>query len=530
MERISADAVVVGGGHNGMVAACLLADAGWDVCLLEATERLGGAVASVEHTPGYVSDLYSAFYPLACASPVLQRLDLAAHGLQWCRSPDVVAHLARPQDEQCAVLRSSAEDTAAALDADAPGDGDAWLRLCRQWAVVRDDVLRCLFSPFPPVHGVLRLLSKLGTPEALRLARTFALPVHRMGTELFDGEAARLLFGGNAMHADVPSVAPGSGAFGWIMSMVGQEVGYPVPRGGAAALADALRRRAEAAGVQLLTRSRVDGVVVSGGRAVGVRTTDGREVRARRAVLADVAAPTLYRDLLSADVVPQRVRDEIERCFEWDLPTVKVNWALDGPVPWRATGARTAATLHVGADMAQLASWSTALSTGQPSDYSFQIMGQLAVADQSRAPQGAESLWGYSHLPRNVPDRQAARELADRMHDTVEDFAPGFSARVVDRWEQLPQDLENDDPNLVQGAINGGTAQIYQQLVFRPTTGLGRPETPVLGLYLSGAATSPGGGVHGACGANAARAALHGARAGGVPARLLVAVSRYLSR
>ena len=238
MERMSADAVVVGGGHNGMVAACLLADAGWDVCLLEATERLGGAVASTEHTPGYVSDLYSAFYPLACASPVLQRLDLTTHGLRWCRSPDVVAHLARAQDERCAVMRSTAEDTAAALEPDARGDGDAWLRLCEQWSTVRDDVLRCLFSPFPPIRGVLQLLWRLGTPDALRLARTFMLPVHRMGTELFDGEAARLLLGGNAMHADVPSVAPGSGAFGWIMSMVGQEVGYPVPEGGAGMLAD----------------------------------------------------------------------------------------------------------------------------------------------------------------------------------------------------------------------------------------------------------------------------------------------------
>jgi phytoene dehydrogenase-like protein len=261
-----------------------------------------------------------------------------------------------------------------------------------------------------------------------------------------------------------------------------------------------------------------------------VRTADGRRVRARRAVLADVAAPTLYRDLLPEGSVPRRLLDELDRSFEWDLPTVKVNWALDGPVPWRASGAAGAGTVHVGADAAQLASWSTSLSTGQSSPYVFQILGQLATADPTRAPAGCESLWGYSHLPRGEPDADRARALADRMHEAVEAFAPGFSSRVVDRWEQLPADLEADDANLVQGAINGGTAQIYQQMVFRPTTGLGRPETPVQGLYLAGAATSPGGGVHGACGANAARAALHGARAGGLPARAMVALTRHLTR
>jgi len=524
------DAVVVGAGPNGLVAACRLADAGWDVCLLEANERVGGAVASVEHTPGYVSDLYSAFYPLAYASPAIAPLDLGAHGLRWLRSPDPVAHLARAEDERCAVVRPRAEDTAAELESEAPGDGEAWMRLVEQWQVVRDDVLGALFTPFPPVRNMVGLLRRLGTADALRLARTFLLPVHRMGTELFAGESPRLLLAGNAMHADVPTVAPGSGAFGWIMTMLAQEVGYPVPEGGSGQLAEALRRRAEAAGAQVVTGARVTDVVVRGGRALGVRTADGRRVRARRAVLADVAAPTLYRRLLPEGTVPQRLLDELDRSFEWDLPTVKVNWALDGPVPWRATGAAGAGTVHLGADVDQLASWSTSLSTGQDSPHVFQILGQLATADPSRAPAGGQSLWGYSHLPRGAPDAGQAKALADRMHASVEAFAPGFSERVVDRWEQLPGELEADDANLVEGAINGGTAQIYQQMVFRPTTGLGRPETPVLGLYLAGAATSPGGGVHGACGANAARAALHGAKAASLPARTMVTLTRHLTR
>ena len=529
MSDEKVDAVVVGAGPNGLVAACLLADAGWDVCLLETNHRVGGAVASVERTPGYVSDLYSAFYPLAYASPVISSLGLEAHGLRWCRSPDPVAHLPGAQDGRAAVVHAQAEDTAAALEAEAAGDGDAWMALVHHWQIVRDDVLRSLFTPFPPVRGMLGLLRRLGTPEALRLARTFLLPVHRMGEELFTGQGGRLLLAGNAMHADVPTVAPGSGAFGWIMTMLAQEVGYPVPEGGAGRLAEALCRRAEAAGATVVTGARVSDVVLSGGRAVGVRTVDGRQVRARRAVLADVAAPTLYRDLLPADVLPRRFKDDLERTFEWDLPTVKVNWALDGPVPWQASDMAGAGTVHLGADCAQLASWSTSLGTGQHSPHLFQILGQLATADPTRAPSGGESLWGYSHLPRGGPDADRAKALADRMHDQVEAFAPGFSARVVDRWEQLPGDLEADDPNLVCGTINGGTAQIYQQLVFRPVPGLGRPETPVQGLYLASASTSPGGGVHGACGANAARAALHGARAGGIPARTMVTLTRHLT-
>jgi phytoene dehydrogenase-like protein len=348
--------------------------------------------------------------------------------------------------------------------------------------------------------------------------------------ELFRGDAARLLLAGNAMHADIPSVAPGSGAFGWILSMLAQDVGYPVPEGGAGRLAGAMASRAEAAGVDIRTGARVTSIRVRDGRAVGALTAGGDRFLARHAVLADVAAPTLYRDLLPPGAVPPRLLAELERCFEWDLPTVKVNWALDGPVPWRAPELTGAGTVHCGADVAQLAAWSTALATGQPSDVTFQLVGQMATADPARAPAGGESLWAYSHLPRGTTDPTAARHLAERMHDTIEAHAPGFSGRVVDRWEQMPRDLEEADANLVDGAVNGGTAQIYQQLVFRPTTGLGRPETVVRALYLAGAATSPGGGVHGACGAIAARAALQDARLGGIPGRVMVSLTRRLHR
>lgn len=530
VEHLTCDAVVVGGGPNGLVAACLLADAGWDVCLFESQPEVGGAVASVERTPGFISDSFSAFYPLAAASPIIQGLGLDGHGLTWRRAPAACAHVPAPTASKAAVLYADPVDTAAGLDADHPGDGQRWLDLLDEWRAVREPLLECLFSPFPPVAAVTKLLARLGPAQALRLARTFVLPVDTMTKELFGGSSARLLFGGNAMHADVPSVAPGSGAFGWILAMLAQDVGFPVPEGGAARFAQALRSRAEAAGAQILVAEPVERIAVAGGRAVGVITKAGRRVRARRAVLADVGVPALYQRLLPRASVPARLQAEIERCFEWDLPTVKVNWTLRGRVPWRAAGAELAGTVHIGVDMDQIALWSAALTSGQASPHVFQLVGQLAAADPTRAPAGCETVWAYSHLPRGVWDRRAGAVLADRMAGELEAHAPGFTDLVIDRWDQLPGDLEEADANLVGGAVNGGTAQIFQQLVFRPTTGLGRPETPVAGLYLASAGASPGGGVHGACGAIAARAALAGGRLGGLPRRGLVAATRYFAR
>ncbi|HET9656340.1 MAG TPA: NAD(P)/FAD-dependent oxidoreductase [Kineosporiaceae bacterium] len=528
-EDLDVDAVVIGAGPNGLVATCLLAMAGWDVCLLERNGFVGGAVASVRHTPGYVSDLCSAFYPLTAASPVIAPLELELHGLRWRRSPAVLAHVPHRHSETSALLHHDPEATAAALDTDCPGDGEAWLQLFRDWRSVRDPLLEALFTPFPPIRAVLRLLIATGTPQALRLARRLVLPVDRLGAELFRGEHGRLLLAGNAMHADVPAIAPGSGAFGLILSMLAQDVGYPVPEGGAGALAAALACRARTAGARIHAPADVVRIVVGGGRALGALTRDGHRIRARRAVLADVAAPALYRELLHPEDLPTRLVAELDRCFVWDLPTVKCNWLLRGRLPWRAKGVTDAGTVHLGAGLPALSSWSAALGSGQRSPHTFEILGQLAAADPSRAPAGGESVWAYSHLPRGIFDPGQAAELARRMEEEIEEHAPGFGELVVDRFDQLPQDLAEHDVNLVHGTINGGTAQLFQQLVFRPIPGLGRPETPVRGLYLASAAASPGGGVHGACGAQAARAALAGARLGGLPGRFLVGVTRHLA-
>jgi phytoene dehydrogenase-like protein len=523
----TADAVVVGGGHHGLVAAAVLADAGWDVCLLESADVLGGAIRSAELHPGFTADLFSAFYPLSAASPVLRALDLPAHGLRWTHAPAVLAHPVRPDDEPAAVLYRDRERTAAGLAEHSARDGDAWLRLCAQWDVVGESVLRTLFTAIPPVRGPLQLLRRIGTAEALRLARFLALPAGRMGEELFASERARLLLTGNAVHADAPPDATVSGVFGWLLAMLAQQHGFPAPVGGSGELAAALARRATAAGAELVTGEHVERIEVRGGRAVAVHTATGLTVRVRRAVIADIAAPMLFRDLLPADSLPRRLHEDLEH-FAWDTPVVKVNWALDGPIPWRNPGVAGAGTVHLGVDEHGMNQWSADIESRRVPAVPFLLFGQMTTADPTRSPEGTESAWAYTHLPRGVSDDEAAEQLAKRVDAVVEEFAPGFGDHVLARHVQGPGDLQAADPNLVHGAVNGGTAQLYQQLVFRPVPGLGRSETVVGGLYLGSASAHPGGGVHGVCGWLAARAALGEQRALGALRRRVTSAALEL--
>lgn len=521
MPVTTCDAVVVGAGPNGLVAANALADAGWDVVLVEAQDEVGGAVRSAESVaPGFVTDLFSAFYPLAAASPVIRDLHLEEHGLAWRHAPDVMAH-ALP-DGRCGVIRRFAADTAAGLDGHHPGDGDAWLRMVAGWDRVRDPLLDALFTPFPPVRSGVRLLRRSGIAGTLDLTRLALLSVRRLGHEEFGSEEARILLTGNAMHSDVSPDSAGSGLFGWLLVMLAQDVGFPVPEGGAGMLAAALRRRAESLGVQVRCGVPVTSVEVGSGRARGVRLADGSTVRARHAVLADVPATSLYGDLVAPQHLPPQLLEDVRR-FDWDDATLKVNWALDAPIPWTARDARGAGTVHLGVDDDGLVDVAADLSVGRMPRDPFMLLGQMTTADPSRSPAGTESVWAYTHLPRRLAgDENAIAGQVERMESAVEHVAPGFRSIQRAREVQSPGDLEAADASLSRGALNAGTAALHQQLVLRPTRGLGRPETPLPGLYLASASAHPGGGVHGACGWNAAVAALHQRGPIGVVRRALV--------
>ncbi|MGH9109084.1 MAG: phytoene desaturase family protein [Acidimicrobiales bacterium] len=513
-----ADAVVVGAGHNGLVAANLLADAGWDVVVCEEQDTPGGAVASADYLgPGYVADVCSAFYPLAVASPHIQGLHLEDHGLEWCHAPSVLAHPLL--DGRAAVISREPEETAAGLDALGQGDGDAWRRLCGLWDEIGHHLVRVVMDPFPPLRSGARLAGRLGLAGGLRFARFSLLPVRHLAAEELRGPGS-LLIAGCALHTDLTPESAASSIYGWLLAMLGQQVGFPVPRGGAGKLAESLVRRLESGGGRIRCRSGVRSIVIRRGRAVGVVTSGGEVVKARRAVLADVAAPILYGGLVGWDQLPARLRDDMSR-FEWDDATVKVDWVLKGGIPWTAEGARQAGTVHVSEDLDEMTAYGADLARGRVPARPFVLVGQMTTADRSRSPAGTEVVWGYSHVPREVRgdsgdggiagrwDEHEKEAFAARIEAQIERFAPGFRQRIVVRHILAPPDLQAHDASLVGGAINGGTAALHQQLMFRPTPGLGHPTTPIRGLYLASSSAHPGGGTHGACGAHAARAALN---------------------
>jgi phytoene dehydrogenase-like protein len=516
------DAVVIGAGPNGLVAANHLADAGWSVVVLETASEPGGAVRTGELTlPGFRHDLFSAFYPLGLASPAIAELGLEQYGLRWCHAPLALAHPLL--DGRCAFLSTELEETARSLEAFSAGDGDAWKKMIAEWDKIEEPFLGLLFRPFPPIRSALVLLARLGVLGTLRFIRHALLPVRRMSDEHFGGEGAGLLLAGSAMHTDLSPEAAGSGLYGWLLGCLGQKVGFPVPEGGAGALTDALVRRLQAKGGKVECDCRVDEVIITGGRAVGVRIAGGATIAAKRAVVADVSAPALYGDLVDRRHVSAALIADLEN-FQWDMATVKVDWALSGPVPWTAPDARRAGTVHIADDFNNLTECSAHIAMRQLPSRPFIIFGQQSVSDPSRSPAGTDTAWGYCHVPREIlgdaagviaedefmePAKEAwLAAFVDRMEARIEALAPGFGALVLGRHVFSPSGLHRRDDNLDGGAIGGGTSQPHQQLVLRPFPGAGRPETPIAGLYLASSSAHPGGGVHGVGGSNAAAAAL----------------------
>ncbi|MBP2319637.1 phytoene dehydrogenase-like protein [Kibdelosporangium banguiense] len=503
----SVDAVVIGSGPNGLVAANVLADAGWSVLVLENADEPGGAVRTAEITaPGFRNDLCSAFYPLGIASPVIAELGLEQYGLRWRHAPEVLAHVF--PDDRAVLLSRDLDTTVRSLETFAPEDGDAWRAEYAKWQRIRDHLLNAVTRPFPPVRAATGLVRTLGTAEMLRFVRMATLPVRRLGVETFAGEGARVLLAGNAMHTDLGPDSSGSAVFGWLLSMLGQDVGFPVPEGGASSLIDALIARLKARGGHVECGRLVTKVLLADGRAMGVQDRQGGRVRATRAVLASVPAPMLYRELVGVEHLPARLVSDLDK-FEWDDATVKVDWALSGPIPWTAPEARQAGTVHLGADVDGLAGISNDLACGRVPRNPFLLLGQMTTADPSRSPAGTEAAWAYTHVPRGkLLTDGSLRRRADRIEQAIEKHAPGFTSLIQARAITGPHDLAELNFSLNGGAINQGTAAIHQELIFRPIPGMARADTPIDRLFLAGASAHPGGAVHGAAGANAARAAL----------------------
>jgi phytoene dehydrogenase-like protein len=466
---VTYDAVVVGAGPNGLVAANLLADEGRAVLLLEASDAVGGGCRTAELTlPGFLHDVCSAAHPLAAVSPVLGRLRLADHGLVLLHGDGEFAH---PFDDAPSVVVSrSLGDTVAALG---PA-GSAWRRLVRPFTVAGPDLVATVLDPLAFPRAPL---------AATAYASTALLPA-TIGARLMPTEAGRAMLGGLAAHSMQDLGAPLTTGFAVLLGALAHLGGWPVVEGGSQRLADALAARLLARGGQIRTGVRVDSL---------------RDLPPARRILLDVT-PRQALAVLGADA-PPGYRRSLAR-YRYGPGVFKVDWALDGPIPWRDPSTAIAPTVHLGGTFDEIAASERAVATGQHADRPYVLLVQATVVDPSRAPAGKHVAWAYCHVPHGSRvDRTAAIE------GQVERFAPGFRDLVIGRHTMDTAQLEVHDANYVGGDIGAGVVDV-RQILRRPVLSLRPWRTPVAGVYLSSAATPPGPGVHGMCGWRAARTVL----------------------
>jgi len=498
-------ALVIGSGPNGLAAAITLARAGLQVTVLEAAARAGGAVQTEELTlPGFRHDTFSAVYPAAAASPVFERLPLARHGLRWVHPQACFAH-PLPGGRGAALYREL-DRTAASLEALAPGAGEAWQRfagpLLARFGALRDTLL----GAFPPIWGPLRLAVGLRPQGALELLRLALMPAQALAGELFSDPGARCWLYGSALHADAPLGGAGSAIAGVYLNLLGHAVGWPSPRGGAAALSGALISYLQSLGGEVRTGAAVSSIEGRRGQVSGVRLHDG-EALAGSIVIACVMPQALMR--LAGAALPARYASALAR-YRPGPATLKVDWALDGPIPWESPEAGRAGTVHLGGDEQELLAAGAPAGAALPSR-PFLLIGQQSLADPSRAPSGRHTAWAYTRGPQGIDWSSHSERHVERIEAQIERFAPGFRSRILARHVLAPADLQRRNANLIGGDVGGGSYSL-DQLVFRPLPGLSPYQTPLRGLYLASAATFPGGAVHGVPGHAAARLALRRAR------------------
>jgi phytoene dehydrogenase-like protein len=503
---VAVDAVVIGAGHNGLVAAIVLARAGWSVEVLERSAVAGGAVGSDTTAHGYLHDWGSAFYGVLHTSPVLRELGLDRR-VDWAHTGTPVSAV---WGSGAAVMRRTVDGTAGGLGVDAA----AWRDLVAWWHRLGRPLFGAMLGPVGSPVPLLRAAARLHGPrEAVQTARTLLEPVEAWVAQHFSSEPARMLLAANATHADVAVDAAGSTPPALLLAMAAQVHGMPVPVGGAQRLAAAMVEVAQEAGVVVRTGVEVTRVVVRAGRAVGVVTADGTGIAARRAVVADVAPAVLARDLVGEEHLPGEWLASLRR-HRYTSGYFRLDLDLDRPAPWADDRLRDSVVVHVTGDLDELAVSQAEVRRDRLPQHPQLILGQQDRADPSRVPAGAAGLWVECHCPARPVDAPSdwAERFTESILDRLEQHAPGLRGCLVDSTVTTPLDLQRRDPNLVGGDVGGGSAAPDQLLVFRPVAGWSSYALPVRGLFMCGAASHPGGGVHGMCGRNAAQAVLRRSR------------------
>lgn len=469
-SRDAYDAIVVGAGPNGLSAAITLAEAGRSVLLIEAAQTIGGGARSAALTlPGYMHDICSAIHPLGIVSPRFASLPLEDYGLRWIHSPLAAAHPL--PNGGAAVASPDLAASASSLGVDA----DAYRRLFDRFVAHADAIVGQVMNPWSlPRHPFV--MARFGL-QAIRSARGLA-------SGWFRGELAPGLFAGMAAHSILPLDRPLTAAVGLMFSVTAHAAGWPFPERGSQAIVDALAAHFQSQGGEIVT---------------GCCVTSLAQLPAARAILFDVTPRQL--DRIAGEALPKRYRRRLAR-FRHGPGVFKLDWALDGPIPWQSEACAQAATVHVGGTFEEVAAAEGAAWSDQPAERPFVLVAQQSRFDSTRAPEGKHTGWAYCHVPHGSPF-----EMTERIEAQIERFAPGFRDRILARHAMGPAQMEQYNENYIGGDITGGVMDLAQ-LIARPSLRLVPYATPNPTLFLCSASTPPGPGVHGMCGYHAAQAAL----------------------
>jgi len=464
------DGIVVGSGPNGLAAAITLAQAGRSVLLIEGKQSLGGGMRSAELTlPGWVHDVCSAVHPMAVASPFFRSLDLASHGLEWIHPPVPLAHPL--YNGTAVILERSLEDTAQQLGSDAGSYLKLMKPLVDHFEQLLTDVLKPMHFPLHP-FTVWRF-GPLAIQSAEHLVKSrFASP------------GARALFAGIAAHSILPLDRSGSAAFGLMLGAAAHATGWPVAKGGSQKIADRLGDYLVSLGGEVLTGTEIRSLRDLPDSKVRLLDTTPRQLAA---IAANDLPPKYQRRLMNHKHGPG---------------VFKMDWALDGPIPWKASECLRAATVHVGGTFEEIAEAEGAIWKGKHPQMPLVILAQQSLFDATRTPEGKQSVWAYCHVPNG-----SAIDMSSRIETQIERFAPGFRDRILARHVMNTAEMEAYNPNYIGGDIAGGI-QNPLRLMMRPMGQWRAYVTPLKGVYLCSSSMPPGGGVHGMCGYHAARRAL----------------------